>query len=59
MDRFFELLTAYGYYIGIPLVFLAIVVWVYRPGAKKRYEEDGNIPFSVDKKKGQSRQGGH
>jgi cbb3-type cytochrome oxidase subunit 3 len=35
----------YWHYFGIPLLFLAIVAWIYRPTAKKRYEADGNIPF--------------
>jgi len=51
MDHLLELVAAYGVYLGIPLVFLAIVVWVYRPGAKKQYEADGNLPFYGDKKR--------
>lgn len=26
-------------------IFIAIIAWVYRPGARKRYEADGRIPF--------------
>jgi cbb3-type cytochrome oxidase subunit 3 len=50
MDRVFEFILQYGLFLGIPLAFIAIVVWVYRPGAKKRYQADGNIPFDGDKK---------
>ncbi len=39
----------YWLYFGIPLIFLTIVAWVYRPSAKMRYEADGNIPFVGDK----------
>ncbi len=47
-----NLLNAYGPYLGLLLVFLIIVAWVYRPSAKKRYEADGNIPFDGEGKKG-------
>jgi cbb3-type cytochrome oxidase subunit 3 len=50
MSQFLETFSAYGLYLGIPLLFLAIVAWVYRPGAKKRYQADGNLPFYGDKK---------
>ncbi len=34
-------------YVLIPLlVVLAIVLYVYRPGAKKRYDQDAAIPFA-------------
>jgi cbb3-type cytochrome oxidase subunit 3 len=48
----------YGFYVGIPLALLAIVIWTYRPGAKRRYEADGDIPFDENKKNGNARQGG-
>lgn len=35
----------YWLYWVIPLIFVSVVVWVYRPSAKKRYKEDGRIPF--------------
>ncbi len=34
-------LAEYGLYLGIPLVFLLIVTWIFRPSAKKRYETEG------------------
>jgi cbb3-type cytochrome oxidase subunit 3 len=58
MDQLIDLFAKYGIFLGIPLIFLAIVVWIYRPSAKKRYEADGNLPFYGDKKAGKSRQGG-
>jgi cbb3-type cytochrome oxidase subunit 3 len=48
----------YWLYLGIPLVFLAIVACVYRPTAKRRYQADGNIPFEGDKNESKSRQNG-
>jgi len=30
------------------LIFLAIVVWVLRPGARKSYREQADIPFKHD-----------
>jgi cbb3-type cytochrome oxidase subunit 3 len=31
--------------IGIPVIFLLIVAWVFRPGARQKYRRDANIPF--------------
>jgi cbb3-type cytochrome oxidase subunit 3 len=33
------------WYIGIPLVFLIIVIYVFRAGARRRYDRDARIPF--------------
>lgn len=30
------------------LVFIGIVAWVFRPGGKKSYDEQANIPLSED-----------
>jgi cbb3-type cytochrome oxidase subunit 3 len=59
MNQFVIMLPEYGLYVSIPLVFLAIVLWVYRPSGKKRYQADGNIPFDGDRKDGKARQAGH
>ncbi|HPQ94400.1 MAG: CcoQ/FixQ family Cbb3-type cytochrome c oxidase assembly chaperone [Thiothrix sp.] len=32
------------YYL-IPVVFIGIVLYVYRPWARKRYQKDAEIPF--------------
>lgn len=46
MDQLLNLFAEYGFFLGVPLVFLGIVLWIYRPGAKKRYQDDGNLPFN-------------
>jgi cbb3-type cytochrome oxidase subunit 3 len=43
------------YYLS-PLVFIAIVAYIYRPWAKKRYQKDGEIPFEDDDKSDKSAQ---
>jgi len=45
MSRLVDLLSTYGLFLGLPLLFLAIVFWVYRPGAARRYQKDGRLPF--------------
>jgi cbb3-type cytochrome oxidase subunit 3 len=57
MDQIVELFSKYGLYFGIPLLFVAIVAWIYRPSAKKRYQADGNLPFYGDKKLDKTRPG--
>jgi len=59
MNQLANMFSAYGFFVAIPLVFLAVVAWIYRPSAKKRYQADGNIPFDGDKKDGKTRQDGH
>ncbi|MGO9446901.1 MAG: cbb3-type cytochrome oxidase subunit 3 [Thiobacillaceae bacterium] len=59
MNQLVTMLAQYGFYLGIPLVFLAIVVWIYRSSATKRYEDDGTIPFREDERVDNSRRGGH
>ena len=29
----------------IPIAFILLALWIFRPGARKRYEEDAEIPF--------------
>ncbi|WP_416224182.1 CcoQ/FixQ family Cbb3-type cytochrome c oxidase assembly chaperone [Thiohalophilus sp.] len=38
--------TTYIWLIGIPIIFIGIVVYVYRPGARKRYKQDAKIPVN-------------
>ncbi len=57
MDHILLFLTQYGVIIGMPLLFMAIVAWIYRPDAKKRFQADGNIPFYGDKKAAKARPG--
>ena len=44
-------------FLGLPLLFLAIVAWVYRPGASRNYEADGRIPFSENGREEPSKHG--
>lgn len=54
MTQIINMIGEYWLYLGIPLGFLAIAVWVYRPTARNRYEADGNIPFEVEKNESKS-----
>jgi cbb3-type cytochrome oxidase subunit 3 len=46
MSPFLDLLSTYGLFLGIPILFLLIVFWIYRPGAARRYREDARLPFA-------------
>ena len=35
----------------LTLVFLAVLLWVVRPGARRRYQEQAEIPFKYDDRK--------
>lgn len=48
MNTFLNFLSTYGLFLGLPLLFLVIVAWVYRPGAKRAYRADARIPFAED-----------
>jgi cbb3-type cytochrome oxidase subunit 3 len=52
MESITQFLAHYGWFIVVPLVFLIIVIYVFRPGARRRYEQDARIPFqdAPDKK---------
>jgi hypothetical protein len=45
MNEIVDVVKEYWLYWSIPLVFLAVVLWIYRPSARSRYKEDGNMPF--------------
>lgn len=51
--------SEYWPFLVVPLVFVAIVVWIYRPSARKHYEADGDIPFEEDRLRSKARQRGH
>ena len=51
MDAIINFVTQYAFFIGIPLLFIGIVIWVFRPSAKYRYQADANLPFYGDKYK--------
>lgn len=48
MDAFWQFLHQYGWFIGAPLLFVIVVAYIFRPSARKRYEQDGEIPFEDD-----------
>lgn len=41
-------MSAFMYVLIPALIILAIVLYVYRPSAKKRYEQDAEIPLAND-----------
>lgn len=45
MSHLLDLLSTYGLFLGIPILFLLVVLWIYRPGAARRYREDARLPF--------------
>lgn len=49
MENFINLLADYSLFLGIPFLFLVLVIWVYRPSAKRRYQEDADISFRDDR----------
>lgn len=49
MNSWLEAIAPYLVWFGIPLAFVALVIWVYRPGARRRYQQDATIPFREDK----------
>ncbi len=51
MDAIINFITQYAFFIVTPLIFIGIVMWVFRPGAKQRYQADAYMPFYSDKKK--------
>ena len=38
----------YLWFIGIPLIFVLVVIYVFRPGARRKYRRDAEIPFRDD-----------
>jgi hypothetical protein len=49
MSELADLVSEYGLYGASLVAFVAIVVWIFRPSAKQRYQADGRIPFNEDK----------
>jgi len=56
----FEDLVSLTRAIGL-IVFLALFVgmfvWVFRPGSRRRYEADAQLPFAEDTQQGADRHG--
>jgi cbb3-type cytochrome oxidase subunit 3 len=38
----------YLWYIGIPVVFVLVILYVFRPWARRKYRRDAEIPFRED-----------
>ena len=51
METIWPFLQQYGWFIGIPVLFLIVVAYVFRPGARQRYQRDGEIPFADEPRK--------
>lgn len=51
MAHFIDIFSAYGLFLGIPILFLLIVFWIYRPGARRRYQDDARLLFEEDEKR--------
>ncbi|MDV7397183.1 cbb3-type cytochrome c oxidase subunit 3 [Arthrospira platensis SPKY1] len=45
MQAIAQFLSDYGWFIGIPVAFILVVLYVFRPGARKKYEDHGKIPL--------------
>jgi cytochrome c oxidase cbb3-type subunit 4 len=41
--------------LALVLVFVAIIVWVFRPGSKRIYRDQADIPFKYDQDKDEKR----
>jgi cytochrome c oxidase cbb3-type subunit 4 len=37
------------------LFFVGVIVWVFRPGSRKTYEETASIPFRNEDRRGESK----
>lgn len=35
-------------FFAIPIAFIGVVIYIFRPSAKKQYEKDGEIPFKEE-----------
>jgi cbb3-type cytochrome oxidase subunit 3 len=49
MEQVLETLLPYFVWIAVPVAFVLLVIWIYRPGARRRYQQDAEIPFREDK----------
>ena len=51
-----ELIYSYFWTIGVPVLLLVgVTLWVFRPGSRKRYQRDAQIPFEDEDKARASR----
>lgn len=42
--------------VALFVFFIGVVVWVFRPGSTKQYEDTASIPFRHDDKPAQSKE---
>ncbi len=45
MRGFIQFFLDSPWFFLIPLAFVVLVLWIFRPSARKRYEDDAEIPF--------------
>jgi cytochrome c oxidase cbb3-type subunit 4 len=45
--------------LALFVFFIGVVVWVFRPGARKKYEDPANIPFRHEDKPAPEKNGAH
>lgn len=51
MQQVLQFLSDYGWFIGVPLLFIIVVIYVFRPSAEKMYQEEGKIPLEDENHK--------
>lgn len=42
--------------LGLALVFIAVLLWVFRPGSRSAYRNQADIPFKYDRDEGAHRE---
>jgi len=57
MNQISILLAEYWVYFCVPLIFLGVVVWVFRPTGKASFQADGEIPFEEEDDAAKARKG--
>ena len=48
MNQIAIMLTEYWAYLCIPLIFVGVIVWVFRPTGKAGFRAAGEIPFEEE-----------
>jgi hypothetical protein len=46
MNQLDQSIVSWVLFLGLPLAFLALVAWLWRPGSGPRYRRDARIPFA-------------
>lgn len=42
--------------LALSLIFLAVLLWVFRPGSRRVYRDQADIPFKYDRGEGEHRE---